>query len=55
MMAPFMMLKKFKNYGKKIKIYRIKNSGRTYALFYGINKATSKYSMIMMMMIILLK
>lgn len=39
--------KKFKNYGKKVKIYRIKNSGRTYALFYGINKATSKYSMIM--------
>ena len=32
---------------EKIKIYRIKNSGRTYALFYGINKATSKYSMIM--------
>ena len=52
MMLFYAMLKKFKIM-EKIKIYRIKNSGRTYALFYGINKATSKYSMIMMMMIIL--
>ncbi len=39
--------KRLKNYSKKIKIFRIKNSGRTFALFYGIKKATAKYLLIM--------
>ena len=45
--SKFKVKDKFKNYKKKIKFYRIDNSGRTYALFYGIKKANSHYIMVL--------
>ena len=45
--SKFKVKDKFKNYKKKIKFYRIGNSGRTYALFYGIKKANSHYIMVL--------